>query len=856
MIPMVSRLVMKKQLEEFNNMTKTHEDRMTGTFYTPDLFVEEAHRYIEKEFGINWKEDYIVFDNSAGGFNLTKNHKFKELYCSTLEQEDIDKAIANNINPEAIKFQFDFLNDDLNNLPDGLKDAINNNKKIIIFMNPPYAAASNMKFKDDNQQTKKGVGKTVVNLEMLKEKWGGASNLYSQFIYRCFKLNELNNNIELCFFVKSNYKTGPSYKNFRKNFYSKYQFKSGFLFNAKYFAGCSSDWSVDFSIWRNGVETRDELESDIVDIVNNKIEKIGTKVLYNLDNKLACSEWVRQEVKGLKTVDGPQMSSGLKVKQTGRGRRIAEGQLGYSVIKNNVYYNQVLNTIISELFADNHGVYITKENIDKIIALFYARTSVNNNPMNWQDEYSAPKEEIEFIGCINNDSNTIQQKNVIFLATSNVFANGNINISQENIDKIIALFNARKSINDNWLNDKDEYIAPDEEIEFIGYLVNKGNDIQNGSQGAILFTDLYFNGNGVNISQENIDKAISLFNARKSIKSDYLNDKDQYIAPEEEIEFIGVLLNRCNDITHNIGVALLSENISEGHGVSITPENIDKVIALFNSRNEIKPTFINSKDEYIEPKEEIEFIGCMNNHTNNVQQNRVIFLVSDSIYANGNMSISNENIDKVISIFNARKSIKGNYLNDKDEYIAPDETIQLFKFKIPNPLYVQYVNDSYVYSLFNNSSQQSSMNKVMYKNKEYKIKNEFFYMSKEEMKELAIKYNFNEMIEDININGLKERFVYNRLLTTPLSPDALEVLEQGKELIRLTFEKRIELHREKPEYHLDCWDAGWYQLNKILKEYSEFKDIHKEFRKKYKDMEDRMRPLVYQLGFNRFSCIK
>jgi len=446
MIPMESRLVMKKQLEEFNNMTKTHEDRMTGTFYTPDLFVEEAHRYIEKEFGINWKEDYIVFDNSAGGFNLTKNHKFKELYCSTLEQEDIDKAIANNINPEAIKFQFDFLNDDLNNLPDGLKDAINNNKKIIIFMNPPYAAASNMKFKDDSQQTKKGVGKTVVNLEMLKEKWGGASNLYSQFIYRCFKLNELNNNIELCFFVKSNYKTGPSYKNFRKNFYSKYQFKSGFLFNAKYFAGCSSDWSVDFSIWRNGVETRDELESDIVDIVNNKIEKIGTKVLYNLDNKLACSEWVRQEVKGLKTVDGPQMSSGLKVKQTGRGRRIAEGQLGYSVIKNNVYYNQVLNTIISELFADNHGVYITKENIDKIIALFYARTSVNNNPMNWQDEYIAPNEEIEFIGCINNDSNTIQQKNVIFLATSNVFANGNINISQENIDKIIALFNARKSI--------------------------------------------------------------------------------------------------------------------------------------------------------------------------------------------------------------------------------------------------------------------------------------------------------------------------------------------------------------------------------------------------------------------------
>jgi len=764
-------------------MTKTHEDRMTGTFYTPDLFVEEAHRYIEKEFGINWKEDYIVFDNSAGGFNLTKNHKFKELYCSTLEHEDIDKAIANNINPEAVKFQFDFLNDDIDKLPDGLKEAINSNKKIIIFMNPPYAAASTMKFKDVNTNTKKGVCKTIVNQEMLKEKWGGASNLYTQFIYRCFKLNELNNNIELCFFVKTNYKTGPSFKNFRKNFYSKYQFKSGFVFNAKYFAGCSSDWSVDFSIWRNGVETRDELESDIVDIVNNKIEKIGTKILYNLDNKLACSEWVRKEVKGLKTVDGPQMSSGLKVKQTGRGKRIAEGQLGYLIGNtNNIYYNQTLNSIISELFSGDRGLFINKDNIDKVVSLFLARYSIKGN----------------------------------------------------------------------FLNNKDQYIAPEEEIEFIGYLVNKGNDILNGSQGAILFTDLFFNGNGVNISQENIDKAISLFNARKSIKVDNINAMDEYSVPKEEIEFIGYFANAGNSIYCNENkIALLSDNFSNANGVSITQENIDKVIALFNTRTAIKSDDINCQDEYIEPKEEIEFIGGFGNHCNNIQYNGTGVVLLSEAFTDQCVNITPENLNKVIALFNARKSIVVDSVNAKDEYITPEETIQLFKFKIPNPLYVQYVNDSYVYSLFNNSSQQSSMNKVMYKEKEYKIKNEFFYMSKEEMKELAIKYNFNEMIEDININGLKERFVYNRLLTTPLSPDAIEVLEQGKELIRLTFEKRIELHREKPEYHLDCWDAGWYQLNKILKEYSEFKDIHKEFRKKYKAMEDRMRPLVYELGFLR-----
>ena len=774
-------------------MKKTHQDRMTGTFYTPDIFVEEAHRYIEKEFGINWKEEYIVFDNSAGGFNLTKNHKFKELYCSTLEQEDIDRAIENNINPEAVKFQFDFLNDDTEKLPDGLKEAINSNKKIIIFMNPPYASAANMKFKDNETKTKKGVSKTKMSELMKKEKWGGSSNLYTQFLYRCFKLNELNNNIELCFFVKTNYKTGPSLKNFRKNFYSKYQFKSGFVFNAKYFAGCSSDWSIDFSIWRNGVETRDELESDIVDIKNDKIEKIGTKVLYNLDNKLPASEWVRQEVKGLKTVDGPQMSSGLKVKQTGRGKRIAEGQ--YRKVK--------------------------------------------------------PNEEVEFIGCSVNGGNNVFYNGTNVMLLSEAFSNWcGISITPDTINKVVVLFNAKKSINVDDINARDEYIAPEEEIEFIGYFANAGNNIYYNGTNTGMLSEAFSDGHGMSITQENIDKIIALFNARKSINIDDINARDEYIAPEEEVEFIGCINNDSNNIQQQNVIFLATSNVFANGNINISQENIDKVISLFNARKSIKGNWISDKDEYITPEEEIEFIGYFANAGNNIYYNGTnISILSDNFSNDHGTSISQENIDKAIALFNSRKSINLDYTNSRDEYIAPEETIQLFKFKIPNPLYVQYVNDSYVYSLFNNSSQQSSMNKVLYKEKEYKIKNEFFYMSKEEMKELAIKYNFNEMLEDISINGLKERFVYNRLLTTPLSPDALEVLEMGKELIRLTFEKRIELHREKPEYHLDCWDAGWYQLNKILKEYPEFKEVQKEFRNKYKAMEDRMRPLVYELGF-------
>lgn len=45
------------------------------------------------------------------------------------------------------------------------------------------------------------------------------------------------------------------------------------------------------------------------------------------------------------------------------------------------------------------------------------------------------------------------------------------------------------------------------------------------------------------------------------------------------------------------------------------------------------------------------------------------------------------------------------------------------------------------------------------------------------------------------------------------------------------------------------WDAGWYQIKYILKEY--MPDDLKAFRKTFKTFESRLRPLVYELGFLR-----
>jgi hypothetical protein len=190
-------------------------------------------------------------------------------------------------------------------------------------------------------------------------------------------------------------------------------------------------------------------------------------------------------------------------------------------------------------------------------------------------------------------------------------------------------------------------------------------------------------------------------------------------------------------------------------------------------------------------------------------------------------------------MFSARKLIETNWVNCKDEYFAPNEN---------HEYYQQFTNDSVVYSLFNNSSQQSSLRQITYKDQLWDIKNEFFWMSKEEMVELANNNNYNELYGDARTDN--NRYVHNLLfgeenIYEQLSPDAKLVLDKATELVRMSMTMRS--HFADNHNHLNSWDAGYAQLKLVWKEY--FPNEFKEFRQLYKNLEDRMRPLVYELGF-------
>jgi len=221
--------------------------RKQGEFFTPTIWVDKAHEYIASVYGENWKEEYVVWDPAWGTGNLTRDYKFGELYVSTLNQSDIDTANQMGYNPEATKFQYDFLNDDYEKLPEGLRNAIEEGRQIIVLMNPPYGTSTDIRnISSDETKHKEGTTKTQVTENMRQDGIGkGSEQLYTQFFYKLTKIGVTN----ICMFSTPLFLSGNTFGKFREKVVSLYDFQGGFLMDSKNFADVKS-WGLSFSIFK------------------------------------------------------------------------------------------------------------------------------------------------------------------------------------------------------------------------------------------------------------------------------------------------------------------------------------------------------------------------------------------------------------------------------------------------------------------------------------------------------------------------------------------------------------------------------------------------------------------------------
>jgi len=351
-----------------------------GSFFTPQIWVELSQKYLTETFGVDWQDEYYIWDCAAGTGNLLNGLTNKyNIWASTLDKQDVDvmkDRIKNGANLlEDHVFQFDFLNDDFSKLPKPLHDIINNpakRKKLVVYINPPYAEAGSVSV-SDKRKNKSAVATTTKIWEKYKDKLGLAiRELFAQFIIR------VNQEIPSCIlanFGKLKYINGDGFDSFRTFF--KPQFKKGFIVPASTFDNVSGNFPISFIIWQLQIQ---EGFQDIETHIYDKTGKfIGTKTFYSQIKAKRITEWINKyEVKNVNDVIGFTGNNGPD-------------------FQNNTYCHiGSLRKINKNGVPNNATKYsITKTNIIPISVYFGVRHCIAATWLNDRDQFLLPNKNWE-----------------------------------------------------------------------------------------------------------------------------------------------------------------------------------------------------------------------------------------------------------------------------------------------------------------------------------------------------------------------------------------------------------------------------------------------------------------------------
>ncbi|TXJ16247.1 hypothetical protein EPJ64_03935 [Brachyspira aalborgi] len=270
-----------------------------GSFFTPQIWVEKSQDYIAEVLGESWQEEYYIWDLAAGTGNLLAGLVNKyNIFASTIDQADVDIMLARLRSGTGMFrnhiFKFDFLNDDFSKLPKELKKVIEEKpEKLIIYINPPYAEAGNIKKLSGTGEHKDKVSLGNKTYEKYKDILGNASNeVFSQFFIRIYK--EIPNCI-LATFSKLKYINATNFEKFRDVFKAK--FLKGFIVPANTFDNVSGKFPIGFLIWDTSKKQKvKNIKVDIFDrIQGNEISKLsGKKNLYSGEKVRNINNWLKK----------------------------------------------------------------------------------------------------------------------------------------------------------------------------------------------------------------------------------------------------------------------------------------------------------------------------------------------------------------------------------------------------------------------------------------------------------------------------------------------------------------------------------------------------------------------------------
>ncbi len=368
-----------------------------GAFFTPRIWVELSQKYLTDYLGENWQEEYYVWDCAAGTGNLLAGLTNKyNIYASTLDQADVNvmhdriEHGANLLDNHV--FQFDFLNDDFTKLPQSLQNIINDpekRKKLVVYINPPYAEGGSSKQKTRTGEYKKGVNENKTHDKYHDKLSGGNRELFAQFLARIYF--EIPNS-KIAEFSKLKILQSSHFLDFRKHFRAKLE--KIFVVPADTFDNVKGKFPIGFKIWdTNKKEIFKEIETNVFD---EKQNFIGTKMLFSYEGSNYYSKFVNS----------------IKLK-TGYTIGWLEG-----TTRNSFQHNSIIQIVNSkEQMAVPRGMSVFLENLIDCSVCYSVRKAIEATWLNDRDQFLFPKdgwqEDIEFQNdCLTYTifSNNIQSK--------------------------------------------------------------------------------------------------------------------------------------------------------------------------------------------------------------------------------------------------------------------------------------------------------------------------------------------------------------------------------------------------------------------------------------------------------------
>jgi hypothetical protein len=393
-------------LERRDSLLPIDERSFKGAYYTPLKVVDKAYDLLAKTLGKNWQQKYIVWDMCCGVGNLEVKHSnHRNVFMSTLDAADLSVMEAAQTCIAATKFQYDYLNDDIDDfgiidydiskkLPKTLRQAIAENKlkkkdakQFLILMNPPYVEVTSgwNTVSGAQSESKSGVTKTSFAASAMNE-YGKASNeLFTQFVARIHK--EIPGAI-LAMFSTLKYINAATLETFRAAWKAKYL--GGFVVHSKAFDGLNGDFPIGFLIWDTSKKRNIEMiETSVLD---KNAQWIGEKQFYNISNAQFLTDWIhRPAVNNTETVPLKNAFTPATASKDLRGLKWSSDAIAWLNCAGNDIQNAGQKTMLfSSGYGSGRGFFVNGNNFLLASIVFSVRLLVPHKWVNHNDQFLQP----------------------------------------------------------------------------------------------------------------------------------------------------------------------------------------------------------------------------------------------------------------------------------------------------------------------------------------------------------------------------------------------------------------------------------------------------------------------------------